>query len=319
MHWVQRPHPSSPAGCQKEPARGCQPHPRAAQHAATDGYVCHSCRSTLHPPEDMSDEVEHDPPAAPQIEPPRSWIKGELIGSGAFGRVYLGLNNDTGRLMAIKEVPFNRENIVAGRVARHIKALEDEIRVLQRISHPNVVQYYVRCGGECICTACVHLSSQGTCVQDNTLNIFLEYVPGGSIASLLAKFGTIEAISKQTAPRAWQVRSRSRSFGPTRGKSCRGWSICTSTKSWYVSCGELCDIQYIQYVLLTAPRYQGRQHSGRQHRRREARRLWGIKKHEGARHHRCGSAGYCSTRSHIPQTRATSRACTARPTLWRQR
>lgn len=32
---------------------------------------------------------------------------------------------------------------------------------------------------------------QGTCVQDNTLNIFLEYVPGGSIASLLAKFGTV--------------------------------------------------------------------------------------------------------------------------------
>lgn len=47
--------------------------------------------------------------------------------------------------MAIKEVPFNRDKIVAGRVARHVKALEDEIRVLQRISHPNVVQYYV-CG-----------------------------------------------------------------------------------------------------------------------------------------------------------------------------
>lgn len=94
---------------------------------------------------DTSEESEHDPlPPASQIEPPRSWIKGELIGSGAFGRVYLGLNNDTGRLMAIKEVPFNRDKIVAGRVARHVKALEDEIRVLQRISHPNVVQYYVR-------------------------------------------------------------------------------------------------------------------------------------------------------------------------------
>ena len=31
---------------------------------------------------------------------------------------------------------------------------------------------------------------QGTEKTDETLNIFLEYVPGGSIASLLAKFGT---------------------------------------------------------------------------------------------------------------------------------
>ncbi len=30
---------------------------------------------------------------------------------------------------------------------------------------------------------------QGTEKTDETLNIFLEYVPGGSIASLLAKFG----------------------------------------------------------------------------------------------------------------------------------
>lgn len=100
--------------------------------------------SSTTPFTDTSEESEQEPPPAQQIEPPRSWIKGELIGSGAFGRVYLGLNNDTGRLMAIKEVPFNRDKIVAGRVARHIKALEDEIRVLQRISHPNVVQYYVR-------------------------------------------------------------------------------------------------------------------------------------------------------------------------------
>lgn len=33
------------------------------------------------------------------------------------------------------------------------------------------------------------LSMQGTEKTEETLNIFLEYVPGGSIASLLAKFG----------------------------------------------------------------------------------------------------------------------------------
>lgn len=35
---------------------------------------------------------------------PVNWTRGELIGAGAFGRVYLGLNNDTGQLMAVKQV-----------------------------------------------------------------------------------------------------------------------------------------------------------------------------------------------------------------------
>ena len=34
---------------------------------------------------------------------PVNWTRGELIGAGAFGRVYLGLNNDTGQLMAVKQ------------------------------------------------------------------------------------------------------------------------------------------------------------------------------------------------------------------------
>ena len=33
-----------------------------------------------------------------------NWQIGEMIGAGAFGRVYLGLNNDTGQLMAVKQV-----------------------------------------------------------------------------------------------------------------------------------------------------------------------------------------------------------------------
>ena len=40
---------------------------------------------------------------APSSEPVH-WIKGELIGAGAFGRVYMGLNNETGQLMAVKQV-----------------------------------------------------------------------------------------------------------------------------------------------------------------------------------------------------------------------
>ena len=35
---------------------------------------------------------------------PVHWTRGELIGAGAFGRVYMGLNNETGQLMAVKQV-----------------------------------------------------------------------------------------------------------------------------------------------------------------------------------------------------------------------
>lgn len=36
--------------------------------------------------------------------PPASWTRGELIGAGAFGRVYLGLDDETGELFAVKTV-----------------------------------------------------------------------------------------------------------------------------------------------------------------------------------------------------------------------
>ena len=45
-----------------------------------------------------------------QSEPggPVHWTRGELIGQGAFGKVYMGLNNETGQLMAVKQVAFSR-------------------------------------------------------------------------------------------------------------------------------------------------------------------------------------------------------------------
>lgn len=41
-------------------------------------------------------------------EAPINWQRGELIGAGAFGRVYLGMNEDTGELMAVKQVGESR-------------------------------------------------------------------------------------------------------------------------------------------------------------------------------------------------------------------
>ena len=48
------------------------------------------------------------PATRPPLEVPNNWSRGELIGAGAFGRVYLGLNNDNGELVAVKQVVLIR-------------------------------------------------------------------------------------------------------------------------------------------------------------------------------------------------------------------
>lgn len=69
-----------------------------------------------------------------------TWQQGELIGAGAFGRVYLGLNLDTGQLMAVKQVSIARDEAVKGQVAQHVKSLE--------------VRYLLTGGGRSCCTSC---------------------------------------------------------------------------------------------------------------------------------------------------------------------
>ncbi|KAH7276494.1 hypothetical protein KP509_39G009300 [Ceratopteris richardii] len=104
--------------------------------------------------------------------PPIRWRKGELIGAGAFGRVYMGMNLDSGELLAVKQVLITASNGAKERAQAHVKELEEEVKLLRNLSHPNIVRYL------------------GTAREDDALNIFLEFVPGGSIASLLGKFGS---------------------------------------------------------------------------------------------------------------------------------
>eukprot|EP01062_Namystynia_karyoxenos_P015081 TRINITY_DN1547_c0_g1_i1.p1 TRINITY_DN1547_c0_g1~~TRINITY_DN1547_c0_g1_i1.p1 ORF type:complete len:874 (+),score=178.12 TRINITY_DN1547_c0_g1_i1:96-2717(+) len=98
------------------------------------------------------------------------WKKGKFIGAGAFGYVCLGLNQDTGELMAVKSITFN----AADRgLAKRLAALQREIKVMRNLVHNNIVRY--------LCTERV----------GNQINIFMEYIPGGSIQSLLKEFGPL--------------------------------------------------------------------------------------------------------------------------------
>jgi|TARA_B100000482_G_scaffold138316_1_gene101501 hypothetical protein len=52
--------------------------------------------------------TNHKPELDFQISERISWRKGDLIGTGANGRVYLGLEEDTGAIIAVKEILFTK-------------------------------------------------------------------------------------------------------------------------------------------------------------------------------------------------------------------
>ncbi|CAN1273860.1 Mitogen-activated protein kinase kinase kinase 5 [Linum perenne] len=89
------------------------------------------------------------------------WQKGKLIGRGTYGSVYVGTNRETGALCAIKEVDLIHDDPKSDECVRQ---LEQEIKVLRHLKHPNIVQYL---GSETV---------------DNHFNIYLEYVHPGSIS-----------------------------------------------------------------------------------------------------------------------------------------
>ncbi|XP_075653035.1 mitogen-activated protein kinase kinase kinase NPK1 isoform X2 [Castanea sativa] len=114
------------------------------------------------------------PPPVPKSDdaPPIRWRRGELIGCGAFGRVYMGMNLDSGELLAVKQVSITTNSASKEKTQAHIRELEEEVKLLKNLSHPNIVRYL------------------GTAREHDSLNILLEFVPGGSISSLLGKFGS---------------------------------------------------------------------------------------------------------------------------------
>ncbi|CCU77369.1 unnamed protein product [Blumeria hordei] len=104
------------------------------------------------------------------------WMKGALIGQGSFGSVYLALHAVTGELLAVKQVetPAPGANSTSDtRKKGMIDALKREISLLRDLQHPNIVQYL------------------GASSSTDHLNIFLEYVPGGSVQTMLNSYGAL--------------------------------------------------------------------------------------------------------------------------------
>lgn len=106
------------------------------------------------------------------------WFKGQLIGKGTYGRVYLGMNATTGEFLAVKQVEVSAK--AAGndkdKMREMVAALDIEIDTMQHLDHVNIVQYL------------------GCERKETSISIFLEYISGGSVGSCLRKHGKFEEV-----------------------------------------------------------------------------------------------------------------------------
>uniref|UniRef100_A0A5B7BEN4 Putative NPK1-related protein kinase 3 n=1 Tax=Davidia involucrata TaxID=16924 RepID=A0A5B7BEN4_DAVIN len=97
---------------------------------------------------------------------PSEWVKGKVIGSGSFGTVHLAMNKATGALFVVKSAQSE-----AG-----LQFLENEANILENSDSP----YVVHCMGRDVLNG-----ANG----ERKLNLFMEYMCGGSLADVAEKFG----------------------------------------------------------------------------------------------------------------------------------
>jgi mitogen-activated protein kinase kinase kinase len=100
----------------------------------------------------------------------QGWRQGEEIGSGSFGNVYKAQNKATGQIFAVKEARIRDGE------EKHYETVQRELEICKGLRHRHIVS----------CLGHEYNS------KNHSLNIFLEYVAGGSLRNMLNEFGGLE-------------------------------------------------------------------------------------------------------------------------------
>ena len=100
---------------------------------------------------------------------PIQWKKGNLIGEGVYSKVFQAIDLETGNLLAVKVIKLSNNTIKA---EKQFEDLNSEINLLKSLRHTNIIKYY----------------QTDTNNDTKSVNILLEYITGGSLKDLLAKY-----------------------------------------------------------------------------------------------------------------------------------
>jgi hypothetical protein len=176
---------------------------------------------------------------------PRRWQKGEALGVGAFGSVFLAMNQETGEFMAVKELAIDTSGEVVPRrlvevegeggaggddngangdgaganssssssssscgtllslvptstlrpaaavstsAGNGVEILERELDFLRSLRHPNIVLYIGTARDQAVDAPDGVDVPHGRVTTTSVFTVFMEFVPGGSIASLSQRF-----------------------------------------------------------------------------------------------------------------------------------
>ncbi len=84
------------------------------------------------------------------------------MGSGAFGKVFLTFNkHNTDHKVAIKVMNKNK-------LKDHLDAIQEEVGILTKLDHPNIVKYYE------------------TYIDEKYIYLVMEYIDGGELFEKIA-------------------------------------------------------------------------------------------------------------------------------------
>ena len=98
------------------------------------------------------------------------WNRGALLGTGAYSTCYQARDRRTGTLMAVKKIAVNN-NADPEENERILRLTQSEVELMKKLRHPHTIRML------------------GAVREGNTVNLFVEWMAGGSVASLLDKHG----------------------------------------------------------------------------------------------------------------------------------
>lgn len=152
---------SGGAGCRDKQSAGTQPTSSSSSSFSSTSSSS-SSSTAAHRSKYQTEAVTLSTPGGGVL-----YHLGETLGRGAYGVVYKGIDIRTGRFVAIKQIPVARMG------AAEAASVSNEIELLSKLRHPNIVKYVT------VLRNASHIS------------IVTEFMESGSLAATVRRFGSL--------------------------------------------------------------------------------------------------------------------------------